>query len=287
MHTTSGATWRLSTLVAVAILTVGCPPAATLSTGYRVDRTLLRPTPHPGRLAVRTLADGRPLRVYTTNGHMFLTSVPLLPYVTAEFERLDETVRMNAEAMAARGQTRNAVVALAPAPPYEEYTYPASFARAIADDLAASGIFEDVQFVGDRSTEGFAYAYELSGTLLETPMYQTATSYGLGAPGVLLWLLPLPMQKTSTAVSMELRLTDLASGAVVWRDRIHGEVSRVTMLYTSQGIIYGPNVLSYSHVLPPKDAGVDRLSVFGWHFAALRAAMAPTKARIAEAVASR
>ena len=82
MHTTSGATWRLSTLVAVAILTVGCPPAATLSTGYRVDRTLLRPTPHPGRLAVRTLADGRPLRVYTTNGHMFLTSVPLLPYVT-------------------------------------------------------------------------------------------------------------------------------------------------------------------------------------------------------------
>jgi len=103
-------------------------------------------------------------------------------------------------------------------------------------------------------------------------MYQTATSYGLGAPGVLLWLLPLPMQKTSTAV---------------WRDRIHGEVSRVTMLYTSQGIIYGPNVLSYSHVLPPKDAGVDRLSVFGWHFAALRAAMAPTKARIAEAVASR
>ena len=270
MHTTSGATWRLSTLVAVAILTVGCPPAATLSTGYRVDRTLLRPTPHPGRLAVRTLADGRPLRVYTTNGHMFLTYVPLLPYVTAEFERLDETVRMNAEAMAARGQTRNAVVALAPAPRYEKYTYPASFARAIADDLAASGI-----------------SYDLSGTLLETPMYQTATSYGLGAPGVLLWLLPLPMQKTSTAVSMELRLTDLASGAVVWRDRIHGEVSRVTMLYTSQGIIYGPNVLSYSHVLPPKDAGVDRLSVFGWHFAALRAAMVPTKARIAEAVASR
>ena len=274
MNTISGATWRLSTLVAVAILAVGCPPAATLSTGYHVDRVALRPTPHPGRLAVRTLADGRPLRVYTTNGHMFLTYVPLLPYVTAEFERLDETVRMNAEAMAARGQTRNAVVALAPAPPYEEYTYPASFARAIADDLAASGIFEDVQFVGDRSTEGFAYE-------------QTATSYGLGAPGVLLWLLPLPMQKTSTAVSMELRLTDLASGAVAWRDRIHGEVSRVTMLYTSQGIIYGPNVLSYSHVLPPKDAGVDRLSVFGWHFAALRAAMAPTKARIAEAVASR
>jgi len=89
--------------------------------------------------------------------------------------------------------------------------------------------------------------------LLETPMYQTATSYGLGAPGVLLWLLPLPMQKTSTAVSMDLRLTDLASGAVVWRDRIHGEASRVTMLYTSQGIIYGPNVLSYSHVFPPEE----------------------------------
>ena len=285
MHTTSGATWRLSTLVAVAILAAGCPPAATLSTGYHVDRMALRPTPHPGRLAVLTLADGRPPRIYTTNGHMFLTYVPLLPYVTADFERLDETVRMNADAMAARGQTRNAVVALAPAPPYEEYTYPASFARAIADDLAASGIFEDVQFVGDRSFEGFAY--ELSGTLLETPMYQTATSYGLGAPGVLLWLLPLPMQKTSTAVSMDLRLTNLGSGAVVWLERIHGEVSRVTMLYTSQGIIYGPNVLSYSHVFPPEDAGVDRLSVFGWHFAALRAAMAPTKARIAEAVASR
>ena len=37
----------------------------------------------------------------------------------------------------------------------------------------------------------------------------------------------------------------------------------------------------------PSMPGVDRLSVFGWHFAALRAAMAPTKARIAEAVASR
>jgi hypothetical protein len=276
---------RRSSLVVLALLAAGCPPPATLSTGYRVDRAALRPSPHPGRLAVRTLADARPPRVYTTNGHMFLTYVPLLPYVSAEFERMDETVRINADAMSARGQTRNALVAV-PAPrPYEDYTYPASFARAIADDLAASGIFEDVQFVGDGAADGFAY--ELGGTLVETPMYQTLTSYCLGAPGVLLWLLPVPMQKTSTFVSADLALTDRATGAVVWKQRVHGGVSRITTIYNSQGIVYGPNALSYSHVYPPADAGVDRTSVFGWHFAALRSAMARAKPDIAGAVAQR
>ncbi|MFN8545088.1 MAG: hypothetical protein U0807_12915 [Candidatus Binatia bacterium] len=276
---------RLATLILFAVVTTGCPPPATLSTGYRVDPVALRPTPHAGRLAVRTLAEGRPHRVYTTSGHLFLTYVPLLPYVTAEFERLDESVRLNADAMAARGQTRNAVVAMPAAPPYGEYAFPASFARAIADDLAGTGIFEGVEFVGDGPTDGFAY--ELSGTLLETPLYQTSTSFGLGAAGVMLWLLPVPMSKTSAVVSADLALTEKATGAVVWTERIHGAVSRVIMLYTSQGIVYGPNVLSYSHVYPPADAGVDRVSVFGWHFAALRAAMAPVKTKIAQALATR
>jgi hypothetical protein len=276
---------RALVLVAVAFLATACPHPATLATGYRVEQAAGGAAHPSGRLAVRALAEGRRPRIYTTNGHMFLTYVPLLPYVTAEFERLDETVRMNADGMAARGQTRNAIVAMPAAPAYDEYSYPMSFARAIADDLAASGIFEDVQFVGDGLADGFAY--ELTGTLLETPMYQTATSFGLGAPGVLLWLLPVPMSKTSAVVAADLALTDRTSGTVVWRDRVHGKVSRVTMVYTSEGIVYGPNVLSYSQVYPPDDAGVDRYSVFSWHFAALRAAMVPARTQIAEAVSRR
>jgi hypothetical protein len=276
---------RRAALLVVAVLASGCPPPATLTTGYRVDPAPLGPAPRAGRLAVRSLAEGRPPRVYTTNGRMFLTYVPLLPYVTATFERLDETVRLDADAMAARGQTRNAIVSMPAAPPYAEYAYPASFARAMAADLAASGIFEDVQFVGDGSADGFAYV--LTGTLLETPLYQTVTSFGLGAPGVFLWLLPIPMTRTSTVVSADLVLTDQATGAAVWKDRVHGSLRRTTMLYTSQGIVYGPNVLSYSQIFPPADAGVDRLSVFGWHFGALRLAMEPAKAGIAQAVARR
>ena len=59
-------------------------------------------------------------------------------------ERVDETAKLQSE----NGATPTA-------PDFERYTFPASFARAIADDLAASGLFKKVVYVGKDSAAGY------------------------------------------------------------------------------------------------------------------------------------
>ena len=87
------------------------------------------------------------------------------------------------------------------------------------------------------STAG--YRYVLSGSVRASPLDETSTSYGLGMAGVLLWVLPIPMHKTSASVTVDLVLTDTASGSVIWRDTITSGLSRTVTLYGTSAMIYG------------------------------------------------
>jgi len=267
----------LALLVATSL--VGCQLRPTFTTGYTV-RNATQPVTTPGRLAVKRFDEARPPRHYTTSGRLFLTYIPLLPYVTLSFERLDESVNLLNEDIKTYHTT-----GMPEAPPLETYTYPVSIPRAIADDLRASGFFASVDYVDAGDTSG--YDYVLTGQVRASPLYNSATSYMLGMAGVLLWFLPIPMQKTSSEVSVDVELQNLRSGAVVWRDTLHSEASRMATMY-NPAIVYGSAGAFSLNVLQLQSdvTAVDRMSLFQWHFESLRRAMEAAKPQLASALAS-
>jgi hypothetical protein len=233
------------------------------------------PTAEGRKLAVVPFQDERPPRKYTTAGKMFLVYVPLLPYVPLDFERLDESMRIQGEQISGRGLMNK--------PPEDSrYMYPVSFPRAIADDLRSSGLFRDVTFVEDGTPSG--YDLVLTGALRESPMRLSASSYLLGVPGVLLWFLPIPNQRTTAEVVLDVRVREVAMDATVWEQSLRGDVSRFATLYTP-GMTYGRAGPFAFNLLPvPKDAKVDRASLFSWHFEALRRAMEEARPELAAAL---
>jgi hypothetical protein len=281
-----GGRTALRILTAAALFaTTGCAITPTFTAVYPFDRQALRAAPLDATLAVERFDDQRSPRKYTTQGRTFLTYVPLIPYVTLDFERLDETVPMLSDQIEVPGEAVSGAVQNR-APAHETYSYPQSMARAIATDLEAHGLFRTVSYVGDTAASD-AFDYVLSGTLRATPIAQHITSYLLGMPGVLLWLLPLPVVKSEAAVVLDLTLTETRTQRVVWEETIESDLSRIDMLYTSQGLIYGGGVFSYSMIPPPADAQVDRDSIFAWHFEALRRGMEKARPSLAAVLAAR
>ena len=268
--------------VLAALAGTGCQLTPNFNTGYELEKGLLREQPVRGSLAVRPFEEARPARYYSSTHRIWLTYVPLIPYVSLPYERLDESVAIISDEIAERGRGVSFGAAQPVAPPLEEYAYPRSFARAVADDLAASGLFEEVRYVeGDAS----GHRWVLEGVLRETPLETAASSYGLGAAGVLLWFLPIPMTKTTASAAVDLVLRDQESGEAVWQHTLASEISRLTSLYTSSAMIYGRGgAFSFQVVPPPDDAGVDRRSLFGWHFGALRQAMLAARPDLARAL---
>lgn len=274
---------RIVFVLLVVVACSACQLTPTFTTGYEL----------PGRSSVRSLdrslavvpfEEARPPRLYTTTGRLFLTYVPLIPYVTSPFERLDESVKKQSDSIEAggRGMTMGATQSVAP--PFEQYNYPRSFPRAIADDLNASGLFRSVQFVEADAVGEVDYV--LNGSVRESPLRSTATSFGLGMAGVLLWFIPVPMQKTTASVTVDLSVTDRRTGEVVWTRSLESEVSRYATMYSS-ALVYGRGgAFSFNLLPPPSDAKVDRHSLFSWHFEALRRAMGDARQDLANALAS-
>jgi len=268
----AGKSW----IVAVGMLASGCV-TPTFTTGYRPGPQLV-PSRQRGTLAVQQFTEARPPREYSTQGKMFMTYIPLLPWVSLPFERFDEDVALMSDEIKSAGARRPI------APPLREFEYPVSIPRAIAEDLAASGLFQDVRYVGGGPTTD--YRFVLSGAVQASPLVETATSYGLGFAGVLLWPLALPMQKQTAAVTVALTLTDTTSGAVIWTDTLHSEVSRIATMYSTTLDYGNGGIFTFSMLPLPSDApGVDRNSLFSWHFAALRQAMEVDKPKLAAALA--
>src|SRR5262245_10097665 len=256
--------------LALALLSA-CQIPPTFVTGYQASGSAVT-TRLDRTLAVVPLDEQRPPRLYTASGKMFMTYVPLLPWVSLPFERVDETVEIlsaDIEKHSGRGITTSSLAYVAP--PYDQYTYPRSFAQAIATDLGSSGMFREVRFVASEGPDGFDYV--LRGAVRETPLRQTASSYCLGIFGVLLWILPLPMQKMSADVTVDLSLTESTSGTVVWTQTLESHVAKYASMY-NPGITYGRHgAFGFSMLQTPRDSKVDRSSLFQWHVEALRRAM--------------
>lgn len=272
-----------ASIALTAVLCVACQLTPTFTTGYEIEPKELRSAPVDGKLAVMPFAEERGPRYYNTVGRLFLTYVPLIPYVSLRWERLEESVRIQSDAIenSGRGMTMGAQQTVAP--PFKQYYYPNSFAETIAGDLRAAGLFREVAYVSEGEPAG--YRYVLRGTLHETPLRNSTTSFGLGMAGVLLWLLPVPMAKTTAGIGLDLALTDNESGEVIWERHLESQLHRYYTLYTSSAMVYGRGgAFSFNLVPPPGNSKVDRRSLFSWHFEALRREMLDSRDDLARAL---
>jgi len=236
-------------------------------------------------LVVRPFADERPAKRKPSGGDYRLCSVPLLPYCRVEFERLDEILRDLAMEMELLDEKGPAILGPMPrAPRNSEYGYPWSMARAVAEDLSKSGLFERVEYVDKNAGSGAPL--ELRGRLLDTRLRHTIYSYGLGFIALPLWVLPLPTGSAEGQVALELELFEPSGGRSLWRHRLEETVYAV--LYADQGgLTYGRKG-GAEFALPqlPQTDGVPPRSFFSWHFAALRKGMVQAKKDLAVALAA-
>jgi hypothetical protein len=276
---------RVSILL-YSLLVIGCQLTPTFTTGYEIKQSSLQPSPVAERLVVVPFSEERGPRYYNTPGRLFLTYVPLIPYVTMRWERLEESIRVQSESIAAAGRGITLGARQDVAPPFYEYYYPNSFARAIAEDLAATGLFQHVEYGSEAEAENSRYV--LRGNVSETPLRTSTTSFGLGIVGVLLWFLPVPMAKTTAEIGLDLDLTDNETGEVIWERHLESGLNRYITLYTSSAMVYGRGgAFSFNLVPPPGDSKVDRRSLFSWHFEALRRGMLDSKDDLARALSAR
>ena len=257
-----------ATALALIVLCAGCAYSPTTSLRYEpvvVDTH----APSVARVGVLPLADGRGPKKYPgLQGHLFKTYIPLLPYVRVPYERLDESYALHRSNL---GQAT---------PSSELFTF--AMAREIARDLEASGLFREVRFASDPAAAA-GCDLVLSGTLRSTEFEIYASSYLLGAAGVLLWILPIPLGKDAATVAIDLELRD-AAGSAVWSHAFSERASRLFTLYDSSGkstssryrieiTRYGSNRL-----------GIDGDSLWAYHAEALRKGMGGVKESLATAL---
>lgn len=217
------------------------------------------------RLVVVPFTDGRPARRTPPRiDATYLLMVPFVPYVSRDYERLDES-------RAAEELLRGTL-------PQAEHLFEVQLARAVAADLAASGLFADVRFATVAPPDADLV---LGGTIVSTRLTASATSYLLGLPGMLLWLTGLPNGRTSVEIALELALHD-HTGAVRWRYPLHAETRRLVDLYTGSAhqLSTGAGPVSLPRY-GRNDKGIDPDSLWAFHSDALRTAMAPARRALA------
>lgn len=255
-------------LLATAVSVSGCSYVATTRLDYAPAGAAGR-RPAPASLAVVPLTEGRPPRSYPSQlGRSFLTYVPLLPYVSIPYERLDESLAITRRE---RGW-----------PHESNELFTSKMAAAMANDLRQSGLFEDVRFVPEGTPDA---DYVLSGELTATRFDVNATSYMLGMPGVLLWLLPIPMGSNTAEVQIDLTLLD-RSGRTVWEYPLRGNARKIFTLYNSGGApvsnVFSLEITRYGS----NDKGIDGDSLWAYHADALRGGMEDAKRSLAEYLAT-
>lgn len=255
-------------LVATAVSVSGCSYVATTRLDYAPAGAGAQ-RPAPASLAVVPLEEGRPPRSYPSQlGRTFLTYVPLLPYVNIPYERLDESLDVTRRE---RGWPHES---------NEHFTI--KMAEAMANDLRKSGLFEDVRFTPEGTPDA---DYILSGKLKATEFDVNATSYMLGMPGVLLWLLPIPIGSNTAEVQIDLALLD-RSGRTVWEYPLRGNAGKIFTLYNSGGApvsnVFSLEIKRYGS----NDKGIDGDSLWAYHADALRSGMGDAKRSLAEYLAT-
>lgn len=253
-------------VAALLLVLSGC----SVNTSFKYEPIPVEAPPQTSfTVGVEPLADSRPPRAYPSwFARIWLTYVPLLPYVKASYERLDETYVLH---HAKHGKDIDIK---------EYFSY--LMCDAIAADLAKSDMFKDVKVVADEQVSDFDFV--LAGELKSTPFDRSITSYMFGAPGVLLWIIPMPIGKNEAAVNIDLKLKD-RDGKEVWTYTLTEESRKLFTMYHSveyPTTIFGLEITSYGS----NNEGIDPESIWAYHASALRKGMAGAKRSLAAFLAS-
>ena len=227
------------------------------------------------KLVVTHLSEARPPRSYPTGQtSMMKTYIPLLPYITIPYERLDETSRIHEEQRAAKDR------------PLGRTTQPftAAIAEAMASDLRASGLFSEVT-LAEAGSAAPTDTYVLEGDLKSTEFDIHATSYLLGPVGVLLWLLPIPCGDNAATVQADLRLRD-PQGREVWQGQLSGRGRRIFTLYNAGGAPVSSRFKLEIRRYGENDEGIDGDSLWAYHASATRSGMDEVKKSLASFLSS-
>jgi hypothetical protein len=267
-------------LVGMLLCAVGCQLTPTFTTGYtpELDKSLWK-YKSDAKLAVIQFEDARPEKEYASMGRLFLTYVPLVPFIWMPYERMDELVADISEKIKLGGRGITLAAKQNVAPPFSETQYPVSMAKAVAKDLGQ--YLGRAEFVRDPPKEG--YDFVLKGTLRETPITVWATSYCLSIAGVLLWLVGPPCGGLTSSTVIDLALED-KSGKTLWEGRLDGSTGKLVTLYTSSAMIYGRAGAFSMNIYPCWDGAVDCRSLFAWNFLALKNGLDVVKANILQAI---
>jgi hypothetical protein len=249
------------------LLCVGCA-AYTPTASLEYDPTPISVSePLDETVAVLPLEEARGPKLYPgLQGHLFKAYIPLLPYVTVPYERLDESHILHQRNL---GRTTL---------PAEHFTF--AFAQEIARDLQHSGLFRKVDFVANEQ-EASEHDLVLRGTLRSTQFDITVSSYMLGMPGVLLWLLPIPLGKNTATVTLDLNLED-DSGETLWSHSFSERADKLFTLYNSGGGSTSSRFRIEITRYGSNDLGIDEKSNWAYHAEALRRGMKGAKASISE-----
>ncbi len=268
---------RRSAWLVLAVLPAlaACQLRPRFDLGYDVPQASRAPV-SSASLLVLPFQDERCPRRYSTQGRTFLTYIPLLPYVTIPFNRVDEIVIENSERGGGAFSLVSPVVQRIERP--EDAHFTVSFPAAIAQDLRASRLFARVEFAKERPADA-DFDYLLTGTLVHSEYRTALTSYCLGIAGVLLWLLPIPMCKVTGEVELDLVLQDAATGQTVWQKRVSGSETSYRTMYGTSSMIHGTGVGAFTFQVQKgsNDDYVNPYSLFWWSFMALRDAMEQAK----------
>ena len=253
----------LSALLAAHLL-AGCAYKANTNFGYGAD-TVRNSANSTLSIAVKPLNDERPPRKWSSyQWRLFLTYVPLIPYITIPYERLDETFEKLREE------------ADLPAPP----NFSLQIAEALASDLRESGIASSSFVIQDGVASEPAHLV-LSGEFQSSQYDVHATSYGLGIAGVYFWILPIPIGDSRAHMQARLSLKD-PSEREVWSCRLKGSSRALRTLYNESRIAETAPILRLPiHHFGKNDKGIDPDSMWSYHSDALRQAMQPCRSSLA------
>lgn len=252
-------------VVLIGSLLVGCSYVPTRSLAYEPIPVA---APHkPNRiLAVRVLVENRPERKYPSMfGSLFLTYLPLIPYITISYERLDESDEVHKRSKGLAWSDESAMTHL--------------LMKALAKDLETAQFFSEVRLIGDEPIAADV-DYVLEGSLESTAFNVYTTSYGLGMAGVLLWYLPIPMAQQEGNVEISLSLRD-RSGREVWSNRLIGEGERFFTMYNSSGAAISSRYSLEIKRYGSNDEGIDGDSIWAYYASAMRTGMKSVKESLA------
>jgi hypothetical protein len=154
------------------------------------------------RLVVPPFQDSRPRTGNLDNTEA--TIMPVVPFGWLDYPRPERgPYFMYYLLMGSRGENTS----------YRSFKPMEDLARASAEELRASGLFQEV-VVAPRAAQGDLI---LKGEVKSTRYYATVISYGLSGAAFIPWMIGLPSGKFTNELRVEFSLEDSDTHTVLWR----------------------------------------------------------------------